>query len=220
MSLALDHPRASLRVDALRCIQRLGVHAASVAPAVVRALADASSTVRRAAIEALPALGAAAAVANADAEIDALLRHPDCGVRRSTMVAIQRLGGSARRYAGVLRLELRDEADDDVRAIARQTLAAIGASEVVADEATCAAVRRLSVAGQPPDSHILHDSRTFRIIDGQDFEIIKDPRRSACCPGLLPNDVDQIWFISSCCCCCGWLMILCCPDYEEREQGE
>ena len=222
LSQALEHPKASLRVDALRCIQRLGVHAGSVSPAVVRALADSSSTVRRTAIDTLPKLGAAV-IANADAEIDTLLRHSDCGVRRSTMVAIQRLGSNARRYARVLRLELRNSADDDVRTIARQTLVAIGASEFEVDEAVRPFARRLSDSTEQ-DIHALHDSRRFRIIDGQDFEIVRDARsKGMCCiacPGMLPNDVDQIWFLSNCCCCCGWLTLLCCNHEYELEEDE
>jgi hypothetical protein len=37
---------------------------------------------------------------------------------------------------------------------------------------------------------------------------------------MLPNDVDQIWFLSNCCCCCGWLTLLCCNHEYELEEDE
>jgi hypothetical protein len=114
---ALSSTKKTVRCDAIRCIAALGRHAGWLSPVVAMALADPSTDVRCAALEALPCLGRASATYCRDS-FETLLAHRDCGVRRSVILAIQRLGSS--QHTESLRRLLQDDPDEHVRRLAAQ----------------------------------------------------------------------------------------------------
>src|SRR5262245_61803438 len=87
------HPDEGVRWEAARTLGKIGPHAKSAVPALVKAMMDPAAKVREHAAEALGDIGPEAAVAVPD--LVAVLDDPDGGVRRDAVRSLGQMGKAA-----------------------------------------------------------------------------------------------------------------------------